>query len=234
MKKNILFLSLLLLFTFQFSSSVNSQSNPKMKMGLKVAPNIAWMNPGTKGYTNDGARIGATIGFVSDFYFAENYALSTGLNFQFLNGKLRYSDSIQVEGSQGLKDGEMFRKYNFLYVEIPLLVKMKTKKFGKFSYFGQMGLGTAFRIKTTVNEHFELSTGGGSDQQFDYTEAALIKESIIIGLGTEFHVDESSRLVIGLSYSNALNNILTGKNMKSGLPEKSTLNFVELNFAFLF
>jgi hypothetical protein len=206
----------------------------KMKMGLKVAPNIAWMNPGTKGYLNDGARLGATIGFVSDFYFAENYAFSTGFNFQFLNGKLRYSDSLAVEGMTGYQDGEVFRKYNFLYLEIPLMIKMQTKKFGKMSYYGQMGLGTGFRIKTTVKEHFEMTKGGASDQQYDYNEATLIRESIIVGLGCEYHLDESSRLMFGIAYSNALNNILTGTNKKSNEAQKSVLNYIELNIGFLF
>jgi hypothetical protein len=229
-------LSLAIILITLFISPIDTigQGSSKLKLGLKVAPNIGWMNPGTKGYTNDGARMGATIGFVSDFYFAENYAFSTGFNFQFLNGKLRYTDSLQVEGVSGYRTGEVFRKYNFLYLEIPLMVKMQTKKFGKMSYFGQMGLGTGFRIKTTVTDNVEFTSGGGADQQFDYTEATLIKESIIVGLGAEYHIDESSRLLFGISYSNALNNILTGTNTKTGLDEKSVLNFVELNLGFLF
>ena len=69
-----------------------SQSKLPIKLGLQVAPNIGWMNPSTKGYSSDGARFGGTIGFVGDFYFAENYAVSTGMNFQFMNGKLTYAD----------------------------------------------------------------------------------------------------------------------------------------------
>ncbi|MCX6278575.1 MAG: porin family protein [Bacteroidetes bacterium] len=212
-----------------------SQASHPMKLGLKVAPNIGWMSPGTKGYTNDGARVGATVGFVSDFYFAENYALSTGFNFQFLNGKLRYSDSLMVEGSAGLQDGEVFRKYNFLYLEIPVMIKMQTKKFGKLSYFGQIGIGTGFRIKTTVKEHFELTKGGAVDQQYDFNGGTtLIRESILVGIGCEYHLDESSRIMFGISYSNGLNNILTGENYKSNLVEKSLLNYVEVNIGFLF
>ncbi len=41
-----------------------------MKFGLKIAPNLGWMRPGTQGYSSDGARGGCTIGFVSDFYFS--------------------------------------------------------------------------------------------------------------------------------------------------------------------
>ena len=206
-----------------------------MKLGLKVAPNIGWMVPGTKGYSSDGARMGVTIGFVSDFYFAANYAFSTGFNFQFINGALNYSDSLLIEGTNKLVDGDVFRKYNLLYLEIPLMIKMKTKAFGKISYFGQIGLGNGFRIKSTVKEHFVPTTGLPVDQQYDFNGGTtLIKESILVGIGCEYSIDETSRILIGISYSNSLNNIFTGVNYKSNLVEKSQLNFAELNIGFLF
>jgi hypothetical protein len=225
-----LFIALMIFPTFHYG-----QGASKLKLGLKVAPNIGWMSPGTKGYTSDGARLGGTIGFMADFYFAENYAVTSGFNFQFLNGKLRYSDSLLVEGSPGLQDGEVFRNYNFLYFEIPLLIKMKTKQFGKFSYFGQIGLGTGFRIKATVDEHFELTKGGDLDQQYSFDQGVtLMRESLLVGIGTEFHLDESSRILIGITYSNGLNNILKGVNYKSGMDIKSLLNYAELNIGFIF
>jgi hypothetical protein len=214
---------------------VFSQAKFPMKLGLKISPNIGWMVPGTKGYSSDGARIGTTIGFVSDFYFAENYAFSTGINFQFINGSLNYSDSLLIEGASKLTNGEVFRKYNLLYLEIPVMIKMKTKTFGKVSYFGQIGFGTGFRLKATVKEHFEPTTGQPVDQQYDFNQGTtLIRESILIGIGIEYHVDESSRIMLGISYSNALNNILTGVNYKTNEIEKSQLNFAELNIGFLF
>jgi hypothetical protein len=225
----------LIFILFSISVKVYSQAKFPMKLGLKVSPNIGWMVPGTKGYSSDGARIGTTIGFISDFYFAENYAFSTGLNFQFINGSLNYTDSLLIEGTNKLANGEVFRKYNLLYLEIPIMIKMKTKNFGKVAYFGQIGFGTGFRLKATVKEHFEPTTGQPVDQQYDFNQGTtLIRESILIGVGIEYHVDESSRIIVGVSYSNALNNILTGVNYKSNLNEKSLLNFAELNIGFLF
>ena len=233
MKKNILFLFFLVLFCNP--DTIFSQGQLPMKLGLKVAPNIGWMSPGTKGYSSDGASFGGTFGFVSDFYFAENYAFSTGFNFQFIKGKLNYSDSLLVESSNKPFYGEVFRTYNLLYLEIPVMIKMKTKVFGKISYFGQIGLGTGFRIKATVKEHFEPTAGPPVDQQYDYNSGTtLIREAILVGIGCEINIDESSRILVGLSYSNSLNNILTGMNYKSKLNEKSQLNFAELNIGFLF
>jgi len=211
------------------------QGKLPMKLGLKIAPNIGWMSPGTKGYTSDGARFGGTVGFIGDFYFAENYAFSTGANFQFINGKLNYEDSIPVDDHNNFADGEVLRKYNMLYLEIPVMIKMKTNKFGRISYFGQIGLGTGFRIKAKVRDHVEPLSGAAVDQQYEYNYGTtLIREAIIVGIGCEYHIDESSRIMVGVSYSNSLNNILTGTNNKTHLNEKSQLNFAELNIGFLF
>ena len=138
------------------SLPVLSQTLPNLpvKLGIKVAPNIAWMNPGTKDYDDDGARLGATVGFISDFYFAERYAISTGFNFSFLNGRLSYPDVRMKPGDTIILTGQVNRKYNFIYREIPLMIKMQAKEFGRLSFSGQTGFGTAFRIKATAKESF--------------------------------------------------------------------------------
>ena len=224
-----------ILILFCISGPVFCQGKSPMKLGLKIAPNIGWMSPGTKGYSSDGVRMGGTIGFVSDFYFSENYAFSTGLNFQYINGKLNYNDSSSIDNNPKMAYGEIFRKYSLLYLEIPIMIKMKTKTFGKMSYFGQMGFGTGFCLKSTVKDHFEPVSGNSVDQQYDFNDGtALIRESILIGIGCEYHVDESSRILLGISYSNSLNNIFTGANHSTLLPEKTQLNFAELNIGFLF
>jgi len=231
MKKNVaLFASILI---FSLCGPAFSQGRLPVKLGLKVSPNLAWLNPGTKGYSNDGTRMGATIGFVSDIYFAENYAFSTGFNFQYLNGKMKYQDERKIDTV--LKNGEINRKYNFLYIEIPMMIKMKTNSFGKISFYGQIGLGTGFRVKSTVKEHFVPATGGAVDEQYDFNGGTtLIRESILIGIGCEYKLDESSRIFVGFDYSNSLNNVFSEKNFKSGLNEKSMLNFAELTVGILF
>jgi hypothetical protein len=233
MKKLHAFLGIMILYAS--SGLTFGQTKIPMRLGLKISPNLCWMSPGTKGYSNDGVRLGTTIGFVSDFYFAENYAFSTGFNFQFLNGKLNYEDSLLIPGNPKVQNGQVFRKYNFIYLEIPVMIKMQTKTFGKISYYGQIGLGTGFRIKTKVKEHFEPDTGNPVDQEYDFNGGTtFIRESILVGVGCEYHIDESTRIFLGLGYSNSLNNVLTGVNYKSKLNEKSMLNYAELNIGVLF
>jgi hypothetical protein len=226
-----------LLFVFGIPAVSFSQAKFPVKLGLKVAPNLGWMAPGTKGYSSDGARFGGTIGFMSDFYFSQNYAFSTGLNFQFINSSLSYSDSLQVaeQSKYVMKYGAITSLYKIMYLEIPIMVKMSTKTFGKMSYFGQIGFGTGFRLNANKTDNFQPTVGEPQELNYEYNGGTtLIRESLLIGLGAEYHLDESSRVVIGVSYSNSLNNVLTGKNYSTNEIEKSHLNYLELNIGFIF
>jgi len=212
---------------------LTAQVKLPVKLGLKVAPNMCWMNTSTKGYSYDGLNVGVTAGFVSDIYFAERYAFSTGFNFDFYSGKLQYADSLSITG--GKVNGVMSRKYSLIYLEIPLMIKMQTKEFGRFSFYGQIGFGTGFRLKASATDDFIADDGKMTTEKNDIgDETTLIRESVIIGVGTEYHIDQSTRLFFGLSYSNSLNNVLTGYNSKTGLNQKAWLNYAELSIGVLF
>jgi hypothetical protein len=229
-------LLLIIIVTCCLPASIFSQAKSPLKLGLRIAPNMGWMNPSTKGYDNEGVSVGGTIGFMGEYYFTENYAFATGLNFSSISGRLQYADSLFVPDKNDVEYGMVHRKYKFLYLEIPLMVKMSTKTFGKMSYYGQVGFGTGFRLKASVREEFDPETGESPDEQnYAFNNGTtVIRESILAGIGLAYHFDESSQLLIGINYSNSLNNVLTLKNFASGLDEKSTLNFLELNIGFLF
>jgi hypothetical protein len=202
-----------------------------VRLGLKISPNIAWMNPNEKNYSDNGASAGFSFGFISEFRLSEHYAFSTGFNFSFLGGNLRFPYAKSPD------TGTINRKYNFRYLEIPLMVKMKTKEYGNFSFFGQIGFGTNFMLRTQVIDNFMTQTHGTISDKMNLTtsESSLIREAILVGVGTEYKIDESISLIIGLSYSNSLNNVLQGKNtMDPGLSNRSSLNYAELNIGVLF
>jgi len=214
-------------------SFLTAQDKLPIKLGLKVAPNMCWMNTSTKGYSYDGLNAGVTVGFISDIYFAERYAFSTGFNFDIYGGKLQYADSLMIPG--GKVNGIMSRKYNLFYLEIPLTIKMQTKEFGRFSFYGQIGFGTAFRMTATSRDEFITENGEMTTEKNDIRdETTLIRESVIIGIGTEYHLDQDTRLIFGISYSNSLNNILTGSNSKTGFNQRAWLNYAELCIGILF
>ena len=218
-----------------FSSSIgqNAQESP-IKLGIKVAPNMSWMAPETKHYSYDGLTGAATVGLVADFYFAKNYAFSTGFNFAFLNGRITYGDSLTYDTLTSF--GQMSRKYKFFYLDIPYMIKLRTNPFGKFAFFGQIGFSTGFRMSARAREKFEPEIGGEPiEENINInSETTLIRQSVLFGAGLEYYVDDNTRIIFGVTYSNALNNVLRGHNKHTDLNQKALLNFVELNLGILF
>lgn len=229
MTKNTIRLLAISLILF-FAKAGFSQYSP-VRLGLKIAPCISWMNPNEKNYIYNGAAAGISFGFISEFHFTVHYAITTGFNFSFLSGNL------QFPYAQSPDTGILDRKYSFRYLEVPLMVKMKTKEYGKFSFFGQIGFGTGFNLRTKVTDNFKTKNNGTITDKKNLTtsEVCFIREAILVGLGTEYKIDESVSLILGLSFSNSLNNVLLGKNTKdNGLTNRSSLNYVELNIGVLF
>jgi len=228
--RKVILLSLICLFSMQ---SVFSQKNQEIKLGLKFAPNLSFLYPTTQDYNYEGVKFKGSLGLVSDFYFAEHYAFSTGLNFLFLGGKITYPDT--AINNKAILYGSTVSTMSFVYIEIPIMLKMFTKKFGRFDFFGQVGFGTGFRIASSAKTQFTANSGYTKSEKSDnMNRTTVIRESVIIGLGTEYSLDQSTRLFFGLGYTNSLNNVLKGYNPVSGLNQKAYLNYVELNLGVMF
>src|ERR1035437_6389434 len=108
--------TLLIILVIIITAQTGFTQKSPIKLGLQVSPNISWMVPKTSDYKSDGISGGVTIGLISDFYFTERYAFSTGLNFSFLNGKVKFPDYMNVKKDLiTVQDtGQTSRKYNFI------------------------------------------------------------------------------------------------------------------------
>ncbi|MBM3435142.1 MAG: PorT family protein [Bacteroidetes bacterium] len=181
------------------------------RFGFKVAPVLSWISPDAENYEYDGVAAGFSWGFMADITLADNYFIKTGFSYDYLNGKLKFpfqksSDTL----------GTMNRKYKLRYLEVPLTIKLRTHKFGKTVYFGEVGLGTAFKMKAKSNDAF-LQENHSESVHWESdisSETAFIKESLIAGIGLEYYLDESTSLLFELAFSNSLSDILTGENTR--------------------
>jgi hypothetical protein len=210
-----------------------SQKSSPVKLGLRVAPGIGWINPSTEGYESGGIRGVISAGLVTDFYFTKNYAISTGFSVLFPSGKMNYRDSVLLNNS-GMS-GDVNSTYKFIYFEIPLMIKMQTNQFGRFSFYGQFGFGTGFRIKATAESDFTSDSGEKESRDINIkNKTHVMRESILAGIGFEFHIDESTRIFAGVNYSAGLNNVFHTMNLLTNYEVKGTPNFAELSIGVLF
>lgn len=231
MMKKCFFTTALVLFILQ--QSIYAQSKP-FRFGLKVAPTVDWLSPSSEGYENDGAVFGFNWGFLSDITLTENYYFSTGFGIQHFNGKLQYEYQEVLEGNSAPTTGTLNRKYVLRYVDVPLMIKMKTNKFDNIQYFGQIGFGLGFNVKSTAKDTFTY-TGGSTSKQNDISDdIAFLRGSWALGGGLEYYLDESTSLMVGLTFSNGISNVLKGNNPVTGVKQKAVPNYFELTMGIFF
>jgi len=218
---------------FLLQQLVYSQVKP-FRFGLKVAPTVDWYSPSTEGYENDGAVFGFNWGFMSDIALTDNYFLSTGFGIQHLNGKLKYDYQQTLDGSSTPTTGTLNRKYILRYVDVPLMIKMKTNKFDNIQYLGQIGFGLGFNVKSTAKDNFTYIGGSTSSQSDISDDIVFLRGSWALGGGLEYYLDESTSLLVGLTFSNGITNILKGNNPLSGAEQKAVPNYFELTLGIFF
>jgi len=228
--RQIIFIALLCFFTGAPSAYAQYKS---VVMGVRVTPNFGWFRVDTDGYNSEGIVPGIGWGLTADFYFAENYAIASGFNVNFINAKLSYPDV------QAFQDGIMTRKYRLKYIEIPVLVKMKTNDIGDFRFFGQLGLQPGVRIGSKGKDTFTSNSTPYFTNKTDWhgidSETNLFRISMVVGGGIEYPIDNSTALVAGINFVNGLSDVLKGKNaLDNSIKHKAIPNMLELSVGIVF
>jgi hypothetical protein len=224
-----------LLFLLVMATTALAQYKPIL-FGLRVGTNLAWVNPDTEGYASGGVVAGFTWDFIGEFFLMENYAILTGFNVNYNGGKLEYPYYKDVNNDMIPEEGQIHRKYNLRYIEVPLCLKMKTTLSEKVNIFAKIGIGTSFRLRANGTDDFVYDGGevSYSKQNID-DDIALIRESLIVGGGIELKIKGSTAIIIDLTYDNAFNNMLTGNDPSLTYTNpKAIQNFLELGAGIVF
>ena len=219
-----------LLIILIISSYLANAQFRQYTFGLKAAPQISWIKPNLDTYQGDGARLGFSWGFISEFGISENNCIASGFNIVFNGGNLKFA------AKNGNGDaGTMRRAYYIKSVEIPLTLKMRTNPIGNIRYYGQIGFGTSFRFDAKAKDEFTLSNNTTiTSPKASYNNVSFLRESLIVGLGAEYTPHAGPTFSAGLDLNNGFTDMLSGSNSLSSKKEKATLSFVELTIAVLF
>lgn len=195
--KKLLFSSLL-----SFSCLlVLAQDEPlkKLRLGLTAHPNFGWIKSDIQGIESDGLRAGFTYGLLSDFYFTENYAFSTGLKLTTINGQ------TSLNGTSTTAAGV----YKMQYIELPAKLKLTTNENNGIKFFGEFGLGNGFNVR--AKQDVKDANGNITTEGVDiFKETAFYRASLIIGAGGEFTVGQKTAVAAGLTFDNGFTDIKSG------------------------
>jgi hypothetical protein len=236
----------------------------KFRFGLKMAPSIAWMKPDDKKkLLSDGTALKFAYGLVTEFRLTSVASFSTGLEVNYTGGRLNFAnaaDSTYYDPSEytvpatGSVDRFFIsqRSYKITYVDLPLLLKMKTPEVGGFTYFGMFGINLSIRGKVKANDVGTLVTYKDTIVTVinDYEIPDLIvtkdmsffRAGLNVGAGAEYRIAGTTALFASLNFQNGFTNVLKkesdtmrslSKKNQSFLQNAKT-NFFQLNIGILF
>jgi len=156
-----------------------------------------------------------------DRFFAENYALTTGLTINTTGGKLEYKDGVTMEigGTNDLDLKYTDVTYRLKYIEVPFGLKLFTNEFNRSRYYGQFGLYSQFNIKT--------NDGNGKSMN---DEVNFFDMGYHLGGGMEYSLGGDTYLLVGLLYNNGFLDVTSN----SQTDDKTHLNRLVIQFGIVF
>lgn len=215
MKKNLLFVALLLGLSLSASAQYKGFS-----FGFKLGPSFDWVGSKTGAAINQGTKTGFDLGLVAEYYFAENYAIVTGVSVDFLKGEYGFDDKRNISLIDSIPDyqlGTVEREFKTTVYEIPLMLKMVTPQIGNIPLHAYAQVGGAFGYTQNVKVKDDFDITGLDLDMDDETYRATKGEynpfhaSLRIGAGAEYTLLETTRVFAGIYFSHDfLNSISTG------------------------
>jgi hypothetical protein len=214
----------------------------QIKMGIKVSPQLTWTNTDSKSITTGSSHINISYGLVIDYHINENYSFGTEFSIGTFGGSIK-PDSVYISNkSAAAKDLEY--TYKLQYINVPLIIKMRTKEIGYIRYYAEFGLGMSYNFKAKADisspsasvdlKNVDVNSPDPKDKLTVQNDGELsqgvnfFRSSIIIGAGIQYNAFGNTLLVAGLRYDNALNDFTDEERWKS------SMNFLALHLGVMF
>lgn len=227
MKKCIFFnFVLIVIANLTYSQGYISQ---KFRLGIIAEPAISWMSSDNRDVEYNNSRFGLNAGLAVDYYFQENYALSTGLTINSSGGDMIFRKSMTFHHSEIIDTlpENVSITYKLQYIELPLLLKLSTNQIGSTKYFVRIGFCPQLNIKAIA----DASAFNIRDEKIN-KEINLFNLSYYISGGFEYELAGNTTMLISLFYKNGFVDIT--ENFVDGIIDKSSLKNLGLSIAILF
>ncbi|MBP5573841.1 MAG: outer membrane beta-barrel protein [Bacteroidales bacterium] len=213
MKKSFLLAIVMLVLSVSASAQYNG-----FAFGVKLGPAFDWAGSKTNTIHNEGTRMGFRMGLMGEYYFAENYAITTGLNVNYLRNHFSYDDmrAFPVDTLSVYMLGDVDRYYKGTTFEIPIALKMVTEEFGPFSFFAQVGASVGYSRKDLAKDVFVAKEDANvTYEDDDYVSVRSQYNPFHVGLnaavGAHFNIKGSTRAFADFFYSrDILNGVKNG------------------------
>lgn len=223
----------------------------KFRFGLRVAAQPSWFASTDAKNKPFNSVFGFGFGLNMEFRLSDIVAVSTGIGGDFEGGNLRYNydpannytpvywqnNGGEFVEPKGKNYPDLNNASNTLYVldtrtiktthaTIPIALKLSTREYSGFKYFGMFGGELGIRVKTTATDHYfetykfdqagvvTQTTGVTSQENINISKDGFIPLRIGFnaGLGTEFRIAGSTSAFLSVNYFRSFTNLMKSES----------------------
>jgi len=200
-----------------------------LQFGVVFDPTVMWFNSDNSNVVPQKTHLGFNFGMSVDYYFANNYAIASGISLFNTKSTIKYADGIaRFRTSNSIVSLEAGRsiEYRIQYVNIPLGLKLKTHRIGRYVYSANMGFNTMIRASAKADFIAE--------DVRKYSKARVGKEVNFINMGWHFGGGASYSLGGAASVFGGISFMNTFLDMTASSRDKITSHNISFRIGVLF
>ncbi|MFN8297776.1 MAG: outer membrane beta-barrel protein [Chitinophagales bacterium] len=218
----------------------------KIKLGFTVSPGISWAKPFGKELKSGGVGFGLQYGLSLEYWFAENFGLSTGLFGAMENGSIKNRGFFR----DTITGNSITEKYTFHSLVLPIGVKLRTNDIKNFRIYGEVLLENFFTVsarstfsdsvyyynspsKILIEKENILRKGNDVSKSIPDFRANFYDVRFAVGGGFEYHFNDKVALTTGIYYHNGFLNYLRDNSVDLK-KEPTVMRSVNLKIGVLF
>ncbi len=183
-------------------------ASAQVEIGIKVSPSITYLraeSPSSTGFTSENSKLSFGGGLIVDYFFGENYAISTGLFLTGKGGTISYFEQDKRVPPQP-NGTRVNQKIAAQYLEVPATIKLFTNELAPATrlYF-QLGGSVAVPIATRIDgEKFYKDPYDNNNETGASDHVFALDVNALLGTGVEYQLGHSTKLLAGVSYHRGL------------------------------
>lgn len=161
-----------------------------------------------------GGKLLFGYGGLAEYRFAENYSINGGFEI------IRRGANLTVDDTTGSLSPN--------YLQFPILLKMRTREFGYFTFYAEFGGALAFRTSHNMDYDPPLASGRQTER------VNLFNATFRFGLGAEYSFGGTTSVILGLNYNRSLIDNLDRRAFGVSREYNYRLDYVALTTGVLF
>ncbi len=223
-------IAIILFFAAFILSKADAQKG--LRFGFQASPSWSWLSTDDRKLERVSSNWGVKLGALGEYYFADNYAITTGLGFGFnqggslLNGYSRWkpwdeADLTDIPSDTFLVDTKLH--YRLTYVEIPIGLKMRggSNEDSRFRFYAELPVFTLGFVTKGIGDIRGTNTQNLDDIDIRDEVKGL---SLCWGLGggIEYEFATNATLVAGIAFQKQFTDLT-----RDGFIEKTAGNWTK-------